>query len=163
MTFVVTTSWYLGTISSGKIVGMSTQQVLTPETFKSLGELIRYLRTRAGFSQRELAARVNYHYAHINRIESNQRLPDQNVLLARFVPALSLEDQPQWVQRLLELREEAESVQASPKKEAETHSQETHHVPVIPITLLGRKHEIPQLSKCLLHPETRLVTLINDY
>ncbi|HND49450.1 MAG TPA: NB-ARC domain-containing protein, partial [Anaerolineales bacterium] len=139
---------------------MPTQQVLTPESFKTLGDLLRYLRTRAGLSQRELAAQVGYHYAHLNRIESNQRQPDQNVLLARFVPALSLENQPQWVQRLLELREEAESGQASPSRETESRSQETHHVPALPIALLGRHQEITQLSKRLLQPETRLVTLV---
>ncbi|MFN8433882.1 MAG: NB-ARC domain-containing protein [Anaerolineales bacterium] len=139
---------------------MPTQQVLTPESFKTLGDLLRYLRTRAGLSQRELAAQVGYHYAHLNRIESNQRQPDQNVLLARFVPALSLENQPQWVQRLLELREEAQAGQASPKKEEASQSQEIHHVPALPIELLGRQGEITQVSKRLLQPETRLITLV---
>lgn len=136
------------------------QQVLSPESFKTFGDLLRYLRTRAGLSQRELAARVNYHYAHFNRIENNQRLPDKAVLLARFVPALSLEDQPEWVQHLLRLREEAESIQASPKKEAPTPTPETHHVPALSIQLLGRQQEVGQLSSLLLKPGTRLVTLL---
>jgi non-specific serine/threonine protein kinase len=141
---------------------MPLHQVLSPETFNTLGDLIRYLRTRAGLSQRELAARVHYHYAHLNRIEKNQRLPDETVLVARFVPALSLSDQPQWIQRLLELRQKAEIVQMFPKEELPSQSQETHHVPVLPIALLGRQQEIDQLSKRLLRPETRLVTLVGS-
>lgn len=138
----------------------SHQQVITPESFQTIGDLLRYLRKRAGLSQRELAAQVGYHYAHLNRIENNQRLPNEAALLAQFVPALSLEDQPQWVQRLLQLRKEAESVQTSLQEQISTQSPETHRVPTLPISLLGRGQEIVQLSKRLLQPETRLVTLV---
>ncbi|NWF64768.1 MAG: helix-turn-helix domain-containing protein [Chloroflexi bacterium] len=138
----------------------SRQQVITPESFQTLGELLRYLRKRAGLSQRELAAQVGYHYAHLNRIENNQRLPNEAALLAQFVPALSLEDQPQWVQRLLQLRREAEATQPPAQEPPPAQLPETHHVPSLPIALLGRQQEITQLSKRLLQPETRLVTLV---
>lgn len=138
----------------------SRQQVISPESFQTIGDLLRYLRKRAGLTQRELAAQVGYHYAHLNRIENNQRLPNEATLLAQFVPALSLEDQSKWVQRMLQLRKEAESVQLPPQEQVSSQLIERHYVPSLPIALLGREQEFAQLSRLLLQPETKLVTLV---
>src|SRR5215510_2898066 len=83
--------------------GMEGLAVISPQNFTSFGELLRYLRERAELSQKELALQVGYHYSYICRIEKNQRMPDTNTLMTRFVPALSLDDEPQWTARLLEL------------------------------------------------------------
>src|SRR6185295_19960174 len=80
-----------------------TASTLTPESFNSFGELLRYLRERAELSQKELALQVGYHYSYMCRIEKNQRMPDTNTLMTRFVPALFLDQEPQWTARLLEL------------------------------------------------------------
>src|SRR5215475_1022227 len=80
-----------------------TSGTLIPENFNTFGELLRYLRERAELSQRELALQVGYHYSYMSRIEKNERLPDSATLMARFVPALGLDDQPQWTERLLRL------------------------------------------------------------
>ena len=74
-----------------------------PSSFATFGELLRYLRRRARLSQRELAIEVGYSEAYISRLEANQRPPDTSTLLALFVPALDLEDQPELAARLLEL------------------------------------------------------------
>src|SRR5512139_807246 len=76
---------------------------ITPASFLSFGELLRYLRKRAELSQRELALDVGYHYSYMSRIENNEYIPDPAVLMSRFVPALGLEKEPAWTQRLLEL------------------------------------------------------------
>src|SRR5215217_9269629 len=76
---------------------------ITPENFNNFGELLRFLRERAELSQRELALQVGYHYSYMSRIEKNERLPDSATLMARFIPALGLEDEPKWTERLLKL------------------------------------------------------------
>jgi transcriptional regulator with XRE-family HTH domain len=42
---------------------------LNPENFSNFGELLRYLRERAHFSQRELAALAGYHFSYISYLE----------------------------------------------------------------------------------------------
>ncbi len=75
----------------------------TLEKFTTFGDLLRYLRRRAGLTQLELSIAVNYSDAQISRLEQNLRLPDIPTIEARFVSALGLEDEPKAVARLLEL------------------------------------------------------------
>jgi transcriptional regulator with XRE-family HTH domain len=70
------------------------------QSFVTFGDLLKYLRRRARFTQRELSIAVGYSEAHISRLEQNQRPPDLATLAALFVPALQLED---VVVRLMEL------------------------------------------------------------
>src|SRR5512142_1645441 len=88
---------------------------ISPETFVYFGDLLRYLRERAELSQRELALQVGYHYSYMSRIEKNERLPDSATLMARFIPALGLEDEPRWTERLLRLAASEEKTLA-PRK-----------------------------------------------
>src|SRR5512147_2188515 len=76
---------------------------VSPQNFTNFGELLRFLRERVELSQKELALQVGYHYSYMSRIEKNQRTPDPTTLMARFVPALSLDGEPEWTARLLEL------------------------------------------------------------
>lgn len=73
------------------------------DRFTTFGDLLKYLRRRAGLTQRELSIAVGYSDAQICRLEQNARLPDLATLTARFLPALHAEDEPQVVARLLEL------------------------------------------------------------
>src|SRR5919199_1480650 len=73
------------------------------EPFTTFGALLKYLRVRARLNQTELAIAVGYSTAQISRLEKNQRLPDLTTLVALFVPALDLQDEPETVARLLEL------------------------------------------------------------
>ncbi|GAB4421510.1 MAG: hypothetical protein Fur0044_19080 [Anaerolineae bacterium] len=74
-----------------------------PATFTSFGALLKYLRRRERMTQRDLALAVGYTEAHLCRLEKNQRLPDQTTVAALFVPALRLEREPEWTERLLQL------------------------------------------------------------
>jgi tetratricopeptide (TPR) repeat protein/transcriptional regulator with XRE-family HTH domain len=69
----------------------------------TFGDLLKYLRRRARLTQRELSIAVGYSEGHISRLEADQRPPDPATLMALFVPALKLEDEPGAVARLLEL------------------------------------------------------------
>src|SRR5215207_10982815 len=82
---------------------------VSPETFSTFGDLLKYLRKREELTQRELALLVGYSDTQISRLEQNQRVPDAATLKALFVPALHLEREPQWVERLLELARQAQA------------------------------------------------------
>ncbi len=73
------------------------------EKFTTFGDLLRFLRRRAGITQLELSIAVGYSDAQISRLEQNLRMPDIPTIEARFVPALGLDDEPKAVARLLDL------------------------------------------------------------
>src|SRR5687767_6150060 len=75
----------------------------TLEKFSTFGDLLRFLRRRAGITQMELSIAVGYSDAQISRLEQNLRPPDIPTIEARFVSALGLEDEPKAVARLLDL------------------------------------------------------------
>jgi WD40 repeat protein/transcriptional regulator with XRE-family HTH domain len=93
----------------------------TLEKFTTFGDLLRFLRRRAGITQMELAIAVGYSDTQISRLEQNQRLPDIPTIEARFVSALGLEDEPKALARLLDLaanvrREDAPGLGLCPYK-----------------------------------------------
>src|SRR5215207_2028253 len=93
----------------------------TLEKFITFGDLLRFLRRRAGITQMELAMAVGYSNTQISRLEQNERLPDMPTIEARFVSALRLEDESRAVARLLELaanvrREDAPALGLCPYK-----------------------------------------------
>ena len=75
----------------------------TLEKFTTFGDLLRFLRRRAGITQIELSIAVGYSHPQISRLEQNLRQPDIPTIEARFLSPLLLDDQPQAVARLLEL------------------------------------------------------------
>jgi WD40 repeat protein/transcriptional regulator with XRE-family HTH domain len=76
-------------------------------SFATFGDLLKYLRRRAGRTQLELSIAVGYSEAQISRLEQNQRLPDLAALQALFIPALDLGREPELATRLLALAESA--------------------------------------------------------
>ncbi len=81
----------------------SSEPVLPLESFMTFGDLLKYLRRRARLTQREVAIAVGYSEAQVSRLEQNQRPPDLAALMALFVPALYVDDEPEIVARLMEL------------------------------------------------------------
>ena len=67
---------------------------VSPDTFATFGELLKYLRKREELTQRELALLVGYSDTQISRLEQSQRVPDAATIQALFVPALHLESEP---------------------------------------------------------------------
>ncbi|MGE5124521.1 MAG: helix-turn-helix domain-containing protein, partial [Acidobacteriaceae bacterium] len=93
----------------------------TLEKFTTFGDLLRYLRRRAGITQTELSIAVGYSISQISRLEQNLRPPDIPTIQARFIQSLCLEDEPKTVARLLELaatirREDAPALGMCPYK-----------------------------------------------
>src|SRR6185369_910117 len=144
-----------------------------PDQFSNFGELLRFLRERAELSQRELALQVGYHYSYMSRIEKNERMPDSATLMARFIPALGLEDEPRWTERLLRLAASEEKTLAPRKSglSGASHPPKTDSalpkfesplstLPLSLTPLLGREKEVETIVKLLSRFDVRLVTLV---
>jgi predicted ATPase/transcriptional regulator with XRE-family HTH domain/tetratricopeptide (TPR) repeat protein len=136
-------------------------------SFVAFGDLLRYLRRRARLTQLELSIAVGYSEGQISRLETNQRPPDLAAVLALFVPALDLEDEPDTVARLLELAAQArgetmpQSVTLVRTIQQEVIEEQDAPPPGnLPLSLtsfIGRERETAALQRLLL--STRLVTL----
>jgi LuxR family maltose regulon positive regulatory protein len=79
------------------------EPAITPASFATFGTLLRYLRQRVLLSRAELARAAGYSESQIARLELDQRRPDVTTVQARFVPALGLDAEPAWVERLIAL------------------------------------------------------------
>src|ERR1051325_5521365 len=84
-----------------------SDQTLYLDTFETFGDLLKYLRRREHLTQLELSIAVGYSDAQITRLEKNQRRPDITALKALFIPALHIENEPELVERFLELAQSA--------------------------------------------------------
>lgn len=133
--------------------------LLAPLSFESFGELLCFLRKRIHLSQRDLAAQVGYHYSHISRIENNLYVPDVATIRARFIPALQLNHQPEWGNRLIVL---AAAGAFSPAQDSETAATEIVYfqLPVNLASFLGREVEISLLQQLSLDAKIRLITVV---
>ena len=141
------------------------------DSFSTFGDLLKYLRRRARLTQRELSIAVKYSEAQISRLEQNQRLPELSVLVALFIPALYIEDEPEAIARLMELATQARGESLSEHgtitfsrstREQTTETIETefpsNNLPLSLNSFIGRTHERDKI-KGWLGGETRLVTL----
>lgn len=124
---------------------------VSPDQFQTFGELLRYLRERAHLSQRDLAQRVGYHHSYLSRLEKNTRAPDVDILRTRFIPALNLQNEPNWLERIAELTRRAEPARLPGA---------TVSFPASFTPILGRARETELLEQTLRRPNVRLVTLV---
>ncbi|HEX9438652.1 MAG TPA: helix-turn-helix domain-containing protein, partial [Roseiflexaceae bacterium] len=150
---------------------MSYSAAISPAAFFTFGDLLRYLRRRARLQQRDLAIAVGYSESQICRLEQNQRLPDLTILLARFIPALALTDEPELTARLIELAavargecpDEPNPAAAQPlwsRIAVDLAGPEPGNLPA-PITpLINRTKEIAVIRGCLGRADVRLLTLV---
>jgi len=60
----------------------------------SFGDLLKQLRKRAGMTQGDLAAALGYSVSLICALEQNRRLPDLDAVIQRYIPALTLQEEP---------------------------------------------------------------------
>ncbi len=159
--------------------GAATARII--ESFTEFGPFLRYLRRRVRLTQRELGIAVGYSTPQISLLENGQRLPDLTTLAALFIPALSLEEEPDLAARLLELAAAAHGQSNSLPltrtirrpititATTETtiallaNSQAKRPPPNLPAPvwpLIGREGELESARSLLLSPSSRLLTLI---
>lgn len=134
--------------------------------FATIGAFLKYLRRRARLSQRELSIAVGYSESHISRIENNERPVDRATLLALFVPALHIHDEPDTVARLLALCEQLEpaaEVGSAPPVLTQTGvdgaATKRNRLPLQLTSFIGRAEELAEVQDLLADPQTRLLTL----
>lgn len=134
----------------------------------SFGALLRLLRKRAGLTQSELARRVGYSDAQINRLEKGVRAPEPNMVAARFISALSLDSDSDEARRLIFLAQR-EAQHAAHRHQRGTDSAKgiaaidpspVSGFPTPVAELLGRDADIDSVSQMLGRDSVRLVTLI---
>jgi len=130
---------------------MPRTSAITPETFTSFGELLRFLRRRANLTQRELAVTVGYSESQISRLEKNERAPEEATLAARFFPALSIEDELPWATRLLELGAASRipPAKADPPEPQPAPEPVRHNLPIQLTSFIGREKEIAEIHGLL--------------
>lgn len=130
-------------------------------TCKTFGELLKFLRRRARLSQRELSIEVGYSESHISRLEGDERPPDRTSVLALFVPALHIQDEPEIIDRLLALCESRHlsSEPTSPVTTAASVALHNRHLPVQLTSFVGRDEELSEICMLLRTPGLRLLTL----
>src|SRR5260221_14183545 len=126
--------------------GIATQ---THERFTTFGELLQCLRRKADLTQRELSIKVGYSESQTSRLERDERAPEEATLAARFVPALFVEDQPQWIARLLELGAATHSQITDvdqPQRSVEAKPVSPNNLPIQLTNFFGREKELKEIK-----------------
>ncbi len=140
-----------------------------PATTTTFGDLLKRLRRRAGMTQDDLAAAIGYSRSLIGALERNNRLPDVDVVIQTYLPALGLQEEPLLAAQLVEAAALArgERPPSSFTFERERHpvitqagEEEAHCFPVPPTEIFGRDEEINHLCNRLLGHHGRLLTLV---
>lgn len=135
----------------------------------TFGEFLKQLRLRAGMTQHDLAAATGYSRTLIGALEQNARLPDIQVVIQSYLPALGVQDEPHLARQLVELAALARGERPaayptpalSPRRESAPPAlQERRHLPAPPTELIGREQEISHLRRRLLGHQGRLLTLV---
>ena len=137
------------------------------DSCSSFGQLLRYLRSRERLTQRQLGLAAGYCEAQISRLEHGLRPPDPATVLARFIPALGLDNDPAAI-RLHALAgvardREAPDMDAAPRSPGARRNghhdrASAHTFPAQPTPLIGREGELAALRQ-LLRRGVRLLTL----
>lgn len=141
----------------------------TTANLLTFGELLHQLRRRAGMTQADLAAAVDFSISHISNLEKNQRLPSVALVLEKFVPALGLQDEPRLAQQLIDGAAQArgewpvgiqtsQSPSLSASQPTPPATPTTLPLPLLP--MLGRDHELTVIRNRLLGHQGRLFTLV---
>lgn len=149
-----------------------TEPILPLDSFVTFGDLLKYLRRRARLTQRELSIAVGYSEAQVSRLEKNLRPPDVATLMALFIPALYIDDEPEIVTRVMELAAQARgeeiphngvitfarSVRREVLENIRTVEEDVlNNLPLELTSFVGREREIAEIKNLL--GKARLVTL----
>jgi TolB-like protein/Tfp pilus assembly protein PilF len=134
------------------------------ERLTTFGELLRYLRRRAGLTQTELSIAVGYSDAQISRLEQNARLPNLASVQARFLPVLRLKNEAPARERLLELAQQAQQHRTNAHFGGEIRA--AHTIPsiaVLPFASLGTFPDHEYLCEGIAEELTNALTRIKKF
>lgn len=142
---------------------------MPPSADNTFGTFLRQLRKRSDMSQADLAAAVGYSIPFISNLELGQRLPDIQMIVQHFIPALGIQDDTQLANRLVELA--AASRGQRPPTSSTVHlirqplDKATNNVlgrrlPLPPTELIGRAEVVAELCDRLSGHSGRVLTLL---
>jgi transcriptional regulator with XRE-family HTH domain len=119
------------------------------QSITRFGELLKYLRRRAGLTQYALGIAVGYSESQIARLESGQRFPDVLAVKTHFVSALGLQFDPALSKRLVNLAIAARTAPSTAE--------------AIAGSGLIAKHNLPlSLTRLIWKPAVNLTPLTSD-
>src|SRR3984957_1169377 len=128
------------------------------------GELLRYLRRRAGLTRTSLSIAVGYSDAQISRLEQNLRLPNLATVQARFLPVLRLKNEPAARDRLLHLAQQAQQRRTDIHLGAEVRpGQRAPSIAVLPFVNIGTVAENDYFCEGLAEELINALTQIKDF
>lgn len=134
------------------------------EKLATFGELLRYLRRRAGLTQTELSIAVGYSDAQISRLEQNLRSPNLATIQARFLPVLRLKNEHTAIQRLLQLAQTAKQERESaPGGLRVTRHGATQSIAVLPFLNIGGEDENEYFCEGLAEELINALTRIKSF
>ena len=134
------------------------------ERLTTFGELLRYLRRRAGLTQTELSIAVGYSDAQISRLEQNARLPNLATVQARFLPVLRLKNEIVARDRLLELAQQAQQSRADAHFGSEVGAERlTPSIAVLPFASIGTFPEHEYLCEGIAEELINALTRIKKF
>ena len=128
----------------------------------TFGELLRYLRRRAGLTQTQLSIAVGYSDAQISRLEQNLRLPNLATVQARFLPVLRLKNETMASERLLELAQRAQQGRADAHAGSES-GRRMPSIAVLPFLNIGADTENDYLCEGLAEELINALTRIKSF
>jgi TolB-like protein/Tfp pilus assembly protein PilF/DNA-binding XRE family transcriptional regulator len=134
------------------------------ERLTTFGELLRYLRRRAGLTQTELSIAVGYSDAQISRLEQNARLPNLVSVQARFLPVLRLKNEAPARERLLELAQQAQRFRTDVNFGGEIRSERPiPSIAVLPFASIGIFSDHEYLCEGIAEELTNALTRIKKF
>jgi TolB-like protein/DNA-binding XRE family transcriptional regulator len=130
----------------------------------TFGDLLRYLRRRAGLTQTELSIAVGYSDAQISRLEQNARLPNIASVQARFLPVLRLKHEALARERLLQLAQHAQQQRADADAGSERRSgHPTPSIAVMPFVSIGKFTDQEYLCEGVAEELINALTQIKEF
>ncbi len=140
---------------------LNSAQNANVESLTTFGELLRYLRRRAGLTLKELGAAVGYSESQVARLEGGQRLPDVLAIKTQFAEALRLQTEPQLLQHLVKLATVAHPPRSAPPT-VPARAAPRHNLPQPLTHLIDRERDIAALQHLICHSDHRLITLLGS-
>jgi predicted ATPase/DNA-binding XRE family transcriptional regulator len=148
--------------------------IIPAEFANSIGDILKYLRKKAGLTQRQLAETIGSSPALISRFESNERMPSIGMLRGLILPTLKVDDPVLInliVKRVMQLKIDSDNeIEISSSQHISSTLPDSAHftsdssanhssLPISPYPIFGREQAIAEIAKIFNQHYSRLITI----